>query len=147
MSFFFFKQKTAYEMRISDWSSDVCSSDLTRVFYLATSPSLFTGICENLGAAGLVTPSSRVVLEKPLGRDFESSREINDNVGRIFAEQQIFRIDHYLGKEAVQNLIELRFGNVLFEPLWNPYWLRDVQITLAQRVGGETRGTFHRSSG
>src|SRR3546814_1507090 len=140
MSFFFFKQKTAYEMRISDWSSDVCSSDLTRVFYLATSPSLFTGICENLGAAGLVTPSSRVVLEKPLGRDFESSREINDNVGRIFAEQQIFRIDHYLGKEAVQNLIALRFGNVLFEPLWNRNWVRDVQITIA-----ETRSEEHTS--
>ncbi|HET8882559.1 MAG TPA: glucose-6-phosphate dehydrogenase [Solimonas sp.] len=119
----------------------------TRVFYLATAPNLFTGICENLGAARLVTPNSRVVLEKPLGRDLESAREINDNVGRIFDEQQIFRIDHYLGKEAVQNLIALRFGNVLFEPLWNRNWVRDVQITIAETVGVESRGEFYDSIG
>src|SRR3546814_19465140 len=97
------------------------------------------------GAAGVGTPRRRVVLEKPLGRDFESSREINDNVGRIFAEQQIFRIDHYLGKEAVQTLIALRFGNVLFEPLWTRNWVRDVPITIAETVGVETPGWFYAS--
>ncbi|MFT4046337.1 MAG: glucose-6-phosphate dehydrogenase [Solimonas sp.] len=119
----------------------------TRVFYLATAPSLFTGIAENLGAAGLVTDSSRVVLEKPLGRDLESARQINDHVGRVFKERQIFRIDHYLGKEAVQNLIALRFGNVLFEPQWNRSWVRDVQITIAETVGVEGRGEFYDSTG
>ncbi|WP_028006881.1 glucose-6-phosphate dehydrogenase [Solimonas flava] len=119
----------------------------TRVFYLATAPSLFAGISANLGAAALVTPLSRVVLEKPLGRDLASARAINDDVGRVFAEQQIFRIDHYLGKETVQNLIALRFGNVLFEPLWNRSWVRDVQITIAETVGVEGRGEFYDSTG
>jgi glucose-6-phosphate 1-dehydrogenase len=123
-----------------------CASRI-RVFYLATAPSLFTTICENLGAAGLITEQSRVVLEKPLGRDLQSAREINDHVARVFAERQIFRIDHYLGKEAVQNLIALRFGNVLFEPLWNRNWVRDVQITIAETVGVESRGEFYDSTG
>jgi glucose-6-phosphate 1-dehydrogenase len=118
-----------------------------RVFYLATAPSLFAGICAQLGAAGLVTPHSRVVLEKPLGRDLASARQINHDVGAVFAEQQVFRIDHYLGKEAVQNLIALRFGNVLFEPLWNRAWVRDVQITIAEAVGVEGRGEFYDSTG
>ncbi len=118
-----------------------------RVFYLATAPSLFAGICAGLGRAGLVTPDSRVVLEKPLGRDVASARRINEDVGAIFAEHQIFRIDHYLGKETVQNLIALRFGNVLFEPLWNRSWVRDVQITIAETVGVEGRGEFYDSTG
>jgi glucose-6-phosphate 1-dehydrogenase len=118
-----------------------------RVFYLATAPSLFAGICAGLGRAGLVTPESRVVLEKPLGRDLASARKINHDVGTIFAEHQIFRIDHYLGKETVQNLIALRFGNVLFEPLWNRAWVRDVQITIAETVGVEGRGEFYDSTG
>jgi glucose-6-phosphate 1-dehydrogenase len=118
-----------------------------RVFYLATAPSLFAGICAHLQTAGLVTPDSRVVLEKPLGRDTASARQINDDVGAIFAEQQIFRIDHYLGKETVQNLIALRFGNVLFEPLWNRFWVRDVQITIAETVGVESRGEFYDNTG
>jgi len=118
-----------------------------RVFYLATAPSLFAAICAGLGANGLVTPHSRVVLEKPLGRDVASARRINEDVGAIFAEHQIFRIDHYLGKETVQNLIALRFGNVLFEPLWNRSWVRDVQITIAETVGVEGRGEFYDSTG
>ena len=118
-----------------------------RVFYLATAPNLFAAICENLGAVGLVTPASRVVLEKPLGRDLASATEINAQVGAIFREEQIFRIDHYLGKETVQNLIALRFGNVLFEPLWSRAWVRDVQITLAETVGVEGRGEFYDSTG
>lgn len=118
-----------------------------RVFYLATAPSLFAGISAQLGNAGLVTPQSRVVLEKPLGRDLASSRRINEDVGRVFEERQIFRIDHYLGKETVQNLIALRFGNVLFEPLWNRSWVRDVQITIAESVGVEGRGEFYDNTG
>jgi glucose-6-phosphate 1-dehydrogenase len=117
--------------------------DRTRVFFLATSPDLFISICTNLGAAGLVTPQSRVVLEKPLGRDLASAQNINANVGSIFEERQIFRIDHYLGKEAVQNLLALRFGNSLFEPLWNRGSIRDVQITIAEQVGVEGRGEFY----
>ena len=123
-----------------------CASRV-RVFYLATAPGLFAGICEGLGRAGLVTPHSRVVLEKPLGRDLASARRINEEVGAIFAEHQIFRIDHYLGKETVQNLIALRFGNVLFEPLWNRSWVRDVQITIAETVGVESRGEFYDNTG
>jgi glucose-6-phosphate 1-dehydrogenase len=115
----------------------------TRVFYLATEPGLFARICAQLGAAGLVTPASRVVLEKPLGRDLASARRINEGVGAIFSEPQIFRIDHYLGKETVQNLIALRFGNVLLEPLWNRAWVRDVQITISEMVGAEGRGEFY----
>ncbi len=85
-----------------------------RVFYLATSPSLFTGICERLSANGLAAGNARVVIEKPVGRSLQSAMQINDAVGRAFDERQTFRIDHYLGKETVQNLIALRFGNALF---------------------------------
>jgi glucose-6-phosphate 1-dehydrogenase len=119
----------------------------TRVFFLATAPDLYIKICTNLGAAGLVTAESRVVLEKPLGRDLASAQNINAHVGRIFEERQIFRIDHYLGKEAVQNLLALRFGNSLFEPLWNRGSIRDVQITIAEQVGVEGRGEFYEHIG
>ncbi|MGI4813126.1 MAG: glucose-6-phosphate dehydrogenase [Janthinobacterium lividum] len=113
-----------------------------RVFYLATSPSLFVPICEALSSVGL-SENARVVLEKPLGYDLESSRQINDAVGRIFSEEQIYRIDHYLGKEPVQNLLALRFGNVLFEPLWRREWVHSIQITVAEQLGVETRGDFY----
>src|SRR5262245_25152524 len=118
-----------------------------RVFYLATAPSLFTRICRHLAAAGLINAQTRVVLEKPLGRDLASSRQINDAVGAILAEDQIYRIDHYLGKETVQNLLALRFGNTLFEPMWSRAWIRDVQITLAEQVGVENRGEFYDGTG
>jgi glucose-6-phosphate 1-dehydrogenase len=120
---------------------------LTRVYYLATPPSLFATICHNLAEAGLATPNSRVVLEKPLGRDLESARQINAEVGRVFSESQIFRIDHYLGKEAVQNLLALRFGNVLFEPLWRREWISDVQITIAEEIGVGNRMGYYETSG
>ena len=126
---------------LADWVGQADSR--VRVFYLATEPGLFAAICNGLSAAGLVTPASRVVLEKPLGRDLASARRINEEVGAIFSEPQIFRIDHYLGKETVQNLIALRFGNVLLEPLWNRSWVRDVQITIAEMVGLEGRGDFY----
>ena len=120
---------------------------LTRVYYLATPPNLFAAICQNLAQAGLATPNARVVLEKPLGRDLEGARQINADVGRVFAESQIFRIDHYLGKEAVQNLLALRFGNILFEPLWRREWISDVQITIAEELGVGNRMDYYENSG
>jgi glucose-6-phosphate 1-dehydrogenase len=120
---------------------------VTRVFYLATPPTLFASICVNLASCGLATSNSRVVLEKPLGRDLDSARQINADVGRVFAESQIFRIDHYLGKEAVQNLLALRFGNVLFEPLWRREWISDVQITIAEELGVGNRMGYYETSG
>jgi glucose-6-phosphate 1-dehydrogenase len=120
---------------------------VTRVFYLATPPSLFAKICHNLSQSGLATPESRVVLEKPLGRDLASAKQINAEVGRVFSESQIFRIDHYLGKETVQNLLALRFGNVLFEPLWRREWISDVQITIAEELGVGNRMDYYETAG
>jgi len=119
----------------------------TVVMYLATAPSLFTTACEQLGAAGLATPKTRVVLEKPLGHDLESNRAINAAVRRVFREEQIFRIDHYLGKPAVQNLLALRFGNVLFEPLWRREMVASIEITMAEKLGVEKRGAFYDGTG
>ena len=120
---------------------------ITRVYYLATPPHLFAQICDNLDEAGLATPNSRVVLEKPLGRDLESAKQINAEVGKVFAESQIYRIDHYLGKETVQNLLALRFGNILFEPLWRREWISDVQITIAEKIGVGNRMGYYDTSG
>src|SRR5262249_35528343 len=122
-------------------------ADRTRVFFLATTPRLFAGICHNLDAAGAVTPAARVVLEKPLGSDLETSRAISDAVAKIFPEERIYRIDHHLGKEGVQNLLGLRFGNSMFEPLWSRAWVHDVQITIAEEVGAEGRGDFYDQTG
>src|ERR1700744_5683888 len=118
----------------------------TRVFYLATGPSLFVPICRALASVGL-NENSRIVLEKPLGYDLRSSNAINDAVGEMFAEEQIYRIDHYLGKEPVQNLLALRFGNVLFEPLWRREWVESIQITIAEELGVEARGEFYNQTG
>jgi glucose-6-phosphate 1-dehydrogenase len=118
-----------------------------RVFYLATAPVLFGPTCQRLGEADLVTPDTRVVLEKPIGHDLASSQAINDAVGTVFREDQIFRIDHYLGKEAVQNLLALRFANTLFEPVWNASWVDHMQITVAETLGVEGRGDYYDSSG
>ncbi|RZA23826.1 MAG: glucose-6-phosphate dehydrogenase, partial [Lysobacteraceae bacterium] len=120
---------------------------LTRVYYLATPPHLFATICDNLAETSLVTPNSRVVLEKPLGRDLASAKQINLDVGKVFAESQIYRIDHYLGKETVQNLLALRFGNILFEPLWRREWISDVQITIAEKIGVGNRLGYYDTSG
>jgi glucose-6-phosphate 1-dehydrogenase len=116
---------------------------VVRIFFLSTAPSLFMDISKAIGAAGIATPNSRVVLEKPLGQDLASAARINEAVGAIFAERQIFRIDHYLGKEAVQNLLALRFGNSLLEPLWRRGRIRHVQITVAETLGVEARGPFY----
>jgi len=117
------------------------------VMYLSTAPSLFTTVCEQLAAHGLNTAKTRIVLEKPLGHDLASNRAINQAVGQAFKEQQIFRIDHYLGKPAVQNLFALRFGNALFEPLWRREHIANIQITIAEELGVEKRGSFYETTG
>jgi glucose-6-phosphate 1-dehydrogenase len=126
---------------------EVCAQPALRVFYLATAPSLFTQICANLSGAGLVDAQARVVLEKPLGTDLASARAINTDVARYFDEQQIYRIDHYLGKETVQNLMVLRFGNAIFEPLWRAPYIKSVQITVAETVGVGSRAGFYDGAG
>lgn len=118
-----------------------------RVFYLSVAPSLFTAITQGVHAAGLITDKSRVTLEKPLGRDQASAEDINDSLSAVFKEEQIYRIDHYLGKETVQNLLALRFGNALFEPLWRSERISDVQITIAESLGVEGRGGFYDQTG
>jgi len=125
---------------------DARGADCT-VFFLATSPHLFTQICEQLGRAGLNAPNVRVVLEKPLGHDLASAQEINRVVRASFTESQALRIDHYLGKPAVQNLTALRFGNALFEPLWRRESIANIQITIAEELGVGTRGDFYDRTG
>ena len=117
------------------------------VMYLSTAPSLFTTVCEQLAASGLNTPKTRIVLEKPLGHDLASNRAINTAVGKVFKEQQIFRIDHYLGKPGVQNLFAMRFGNALFEPLWRREHIANIQITMSEELGVEKRGGFYEGTG
>jgi len=117
--------------------------DRVRVAYLATAPSLFGTLANGLKTNGLITNTSRIVLEKPLGRDLESAREINNAVGECFREDQIYRIDHYLGKETVQNLLALRFGNSLFEPLWRRSAIDHVQFTVAEDLGVGGRVEFY----
>ncbi len=123
------------------------SSSGNAVYYLATPPTLFWVICRNLSEAGLVDENSRVVLEKPLGHDLVSSQKINRDVARYFAERQVFRIDHYLGKETVQNLLALRFANRLFEPVWNSSGVDHVQITVAETIGVEGRSGYYDNFG
>ncbi len=118
-----------------------------RVFYLSTPPRVYVETCHQLARHGLATPTSRVVLEKPIGRDFASAREINDGVGAVFSEDRVYRIDHYLGKETVQNLLVLRFANALFEPVWSRATVDHVQITVAESIGVGSRGDYYDKSG
>ncbi|MCX8501449.1 MAG: glucose-6-phosphate dehydrogenase [Alphaproteobacteria bacterium] len=118
-----------------------------RAFYLAVGPDLVEPICRNLGKNSLATKQSRVVIEKPLGKNGREAQAINLAVGAVFSESQIFRIDHYLGKETVQNLMALRFANMLFEPLWNSNHIDHVQITVAETLGVESRAGYYDSSG
>lgn len=123
-----------------------------RIFYLAIPPTQFAAACEGLQRAGLVTapnggPFCRVIVEKPIGRDLESARQINATIGQVFHESQIFRIDHYLGKETVQNLMVLRFANSIFEPLWNHKYIDHVQITVSEAEGVGTRATYYEETG
>ncbi|MEL7219199.1 MAG: glucose-6-phosphate dehydrogenase, partial [Pseudomonadota bacterium] len=111
--------------------------------FLSTAPSLFGPTIAGLQHAGLTGDNVRIGLEKPLGTDLESSCAINDAVAEAFSEDRIFRIDHYLGKETVQNLLALRFANILFEPIWNSNYIEHVQITVAETVGLESRVAYY----
>lgn len=122
-------------------------AERVRAFYLAVAPSLFGQICEYIGNTGLITEKTRVVIEKPIGKDLESAKKLNDAIGKVFREEQIFRIDHYLGKETVQNLMALRFANALFEPIWNAAHIDHVQITVAESIGVGSRGPYYDTSG
>jgi glucose-6-phosphate 1-dehydrogenase len=117
------------------------------LYFMATSPRLYGPTCQSLQAAGLACHHCRVILEKPIGQDYASSVAINEAVGKAFTEDQVFRIDHYLGKEAVQNLLALRFANALFEPLWNSTAIDHVQITVAETVGVEGRWGYYDDAG
>lgn len=118
-----------------------------KLFYLAIGPDIFIPVVEQLSKHGLVEGNARVVVEKPLGRDAKSAKEINSALRSYLKENQIYRIDHYLGKEMVQNLFALRFANSFLEPLWNRKWVQDVQISISEQVGVETRGDFYDKTG
>ena len=123
-------------------------SEMPVIYYLAMPPSLYAPICQALKKADMVCPSCRVVLEKPIGRDLASAQEINDGVCAVFQEDQIYRIDHYLGKETVQNLIALRFQNAIFEPLWNRKHVESVEISVCETVAMEgRRGAYYDTAG
>ncbi len=124
-----------------------------RIFYLAIPPTSFTAVCEGLERAGMAYPPGhsrpfcRIIVEKPIGRDLESARQINAVVGKVFDESQIFRIDHYLGKETVQNILVLRFANSIFEPIWNHKYIDHVQITVSEVEGVGSRASYYEESG
>jgi glucose-6-phosphate 1-dehydrogenase len=121
-----------------------------RLFYLATPPDSYHTIVEQLRSSGLSGQNggfSRIIVEKPLGRDLESARSLNEQIARAFPEDQIYRIDHYLGKETVQNIMVMRFGNGMFEPVWNNRYVDHVQITMAETIGVGTRGRYYESAG
>jgi glucose-6-phosphate 1-dehydrogenase len=117
------------------------------LYYLATAPDLFVPVVQQLSAQDMLGGEARVVLEKPLGRDAQSARDINAALRNYLHENQIYRIDHYLGKEMVQNLLALRFANSFLEPLWNRKWIQDVQISISEQVGVESRGDFYDRTG
>lgn len=127
--------------------------DMQRMFYISTPPSVFEPIIKNLGSSGMAQAhvqtklASKVVIEKPFGRDLESARELNAVINSVFEEPQVYRIDHYLGKETVQDLLVQRFGNSIFEPLWNREYVDCVQITVAESLGVGTRGGYYDTSG
>ena len=121
--------------------------DRVRAFYLAVAPAIFGSISERIRDHKLITKMTRIVVEKPIGRDLASAEALNDTIGQVFKEDQIYRIDHYLGKETVQNLMALRFANALYEPLWNSAHIDHVQITVAESVGLESRAGYYDKAG
>jgi len=130
-----------------------CGVPGNHIFYLSIAPSLFETACQQLRAAGLVAdpigggPFSRIIVEKPIGHDLASAREINSTLSSTFDERQIFRIDHYLGKETVQNILVMRFANSIFEPLWNQKYIDHVQITVSEEEGVGTRAGYYEEAG
>ncbi len=137
-------------IRIESLTHTLCSS-CERIFYFAVAPEFFQLIIDNMASAKIgqkkVSRVSRVVFEKPFGHDLKSAHELNKTISRIFDEHQIYRIDHYLAKELVQNLLVLRFGNSIFEPLWNRNYIDSVQITVAETLGVETRAGYYDKAG
>ncbi|MFQ5438226.1 MAG: glucose-6-phosphate dehydrogenase [Paracoccaceae bacterium] len=127
--------------------ANLLRTGVIRAFYLSVGPSLFAPIANCLIRAKIATPDSRIVVEKPFGRDLKTASALNADLGKCFSEHQIFRIDHYLGKETVQNLMALRFANALFEPLWNCQHVDHVQITVAESLGVEGRGAYYDHAG
>ena len=119
------------------------ASSALPVFYLATPPSMFLEVADELAGAGLVGDASRLIVEKPFGTDLASARELNQRLTAIFPEERLFRIDHFLGKEPVQDIMYLRFANALFEPIWNREHVASIQITMAEDFGVEERGRFY----
>ena len=147
-----------YSQRVDFYIGDATSAqDMARlqqthgrdamVFFLSTPPSIFAPICMAMHKAGIVKPATRLVIEKPLGESLNSFDEINGALFKVFDERQIYRIDHYLGKETVQNLLALRFANILFEPLWNRNFIDHVQITVAESVGVSGRWSYYDQAG
>ena len=120
---------------------------VVRAFYFSVAPALFGAIAERLSSNGIADSESRIVVEKPFGRDLASAQALNATLAAHFAERQIYRIDHYLGKETVQNLMAVRFANILFEPIWKAQYIDHVQITVAETVGVEGRGAYYDKSG
>jgi glucose-6-phosphate 1-dehydrogenase len=143
------------DKRLTEIEHSRPEADRNRLFYLAVPPSVFEPIVKNLSVSGLAPrtrtaderPWVRLVVEKPFGRSLESARQLNDLLLGLFAEHQTYRIDHYLGKETVQNVLVLRFANAIFEPLWNRQWIHHVQITAAESVGVEERGKYYEEAG
>ncbi|MEV8465358.1 glucose-6-phosphate dehydrogenase [Fluviibacterium sp. DFM31] len=131
------------------WSElrSLLRAGVVRAFYFSVAPSLFGDIAERLKTKGLADEDSRIVVEKPFGRDLKSAKALNASLATYFDESQIYRIDHYLGKETVQNLMAVRFANILFEPLWNAQFIDHVQITVAETVGVGGRGSYYDKSG
>ncbi|MFW5881093.1 MAG: glucose-6-phosphate dehydrogenase, partial [Roseicyclus sp.] len=121
--------------------------DVVQAFYFSVAPGLFGDLAERLHRFGIAREHARIVVEKPFGHDLASARALNATLSAHFDETQIYRIDHYLGKETVQNLMAVRFGNVLFEPLWNTQYVDHVQITVAEAVGVGGRGAYYDASG
>ncbi|NBD31308.1 MAG: glucose-6-phosphate dehydrogenase [Alphaproteobacteria bacterium] len=126
---------------------DLLRHDVINAFYFSVGPGLFGDLAERLLRYKIADTNARIVVEKPFGRDLESARALNATLAQHFNEDQIYRIDHYLGKETVQNLMAVRFGNVLFEPLWNNHYVDHIQITVAETVGVEGRGAYYDKSG
>ena len=149
-----FSDAAGYEQLAArlDEIDEECGTRGNRLFYLATQPSQFAEIVAQLGRVGLDHEKHdggwrRVVIEKPFGHDLDSAKRLNREVGKVFRESQVYRIDHYLGKETVRNLLVFRFGNGIFEPLWNRRYVDHVQITVAESIGIESRGAFYEQTG
>lgn len=134
-------------MSLGENIKGLAGNDYRALFYLATPPSLYEIIPGNLKDAGLVSSSTRIIVEKPFGYDLASAKRMNDILRSVFTEKQIFRIDHFLGKETVQNILALRFANGIFEPLWNRNFIERVEITAVENMGIETRGGFYDNTG